>query len=506
MHWNLRLSGRLPRAILSPTSVRRLARGGSVHGSSCHSTVVHTRPRTPVSSCPVPAHARRAGARAGRGLRTGVVVDEAGAAVAGARVTVRDGNGAVVQTVASDQAGTFSLRGLLPGTYSVLVEMSLFSPVTQRVTVPASGSVTALRAVLKAGGFAESVVVTARRVETRIAETPQKIDVVDAADIERTVAADLTDVLKKNAGVDVVQYTGALSGIGIRGFRPQTSGINKRSLLLVDGRPAGVTNLATLLLDNVDRIEVLKGAASAVYGSSAMGGVVNVLTRQSRGQIGGTLRLGAGSFGTTEVAGRTGGSLASNVDFDATGSAFDQRDDIRMGNGVTRPSTKFKTYAGTARVGVDLHGDWRIEGRGDVYRGRDISTPPDIAAGTVGQGRKNIERNGGDARVTGRVRAHALSIADVSRDGGQPQLQRHVLESGRSPVLAVLCRSKAICDGPAFRPRTPGTGPGGTASSSVSTTRRSPASAGPTRGRAIARRRSAPTATSGPPGSTSRTR
>ena len=44
-------------------------------------------------------------------------------------------------------------------------------------------------------------------------------------------------MLKKNAGVDVVQYSGALSGIGIRGFRPQFSGINKRSLLLIDGPP-----------------------------------------------------------------------------------------------------------------------------------------------------------------------------------------------------------------------------------------------------------------------------
>ena len=74
------------------------------------------------------------------------------------------------------------------------------------------------------------------------------------------MAADITDVLKKNAGVDVVQYNGVLSGVGIRGFRPETSGINKRSLLLIDGRPSGVTNLATLLLDNVDRIEVMKGA------------------------------------------------------------------------------------------------------------------------------------------------------------------------------------------------------------------------------------------------------
>ena len=53
-------------------------------------------------------------------------------------------------------------------------------------------------------------------------------------------------MLKKNSGVEVVQYSGVLSGIGIRGFRPETSGLNKRSLLLIDGRPSGVTNLSTL--------------------------------------------------------------------------------------------------------------------------------------------------------------------------------------------------------------------------------------------------------------------
>ena len=179
----------------------------------------------------------------------GVVVDEVGGAIAGARITAHDANGAVVQSTTADPSGAFSLSGLVPGTYTVLVEMNLFSPVTLRLTVPDSGLVAALRAVLKAGGFAESVVVTARRVETRLSETPQKIEVIDATDIERSVAADLTDVLKKNSGVDVVQYTGALSGVGIRGFRPQISGINKRSLLLIDGRPSGVTNLATLLLD-----------------------------------------------------------------------------------------------------------------------------------------------------------------------------------------------------------------------------------------------------------------
>ncbi len=341
---------------------------------------------------------------------SGVVVDTADGAVGGARVTVLDANGGVVQTTTSDPVGAFTLRNLPAGAYVVVVERNLFAPVTERLTVPAPGAGVNLRVVLKAGGFVEGVVVTARRVETRLAETPQKVEVIDAVDIERSVGTDLTDILKRNAGVDVVQYTGALSGIGIRGFRPQTSGINKRSLLLVNGRPSGVTNLASLPIDNIERIEVLKGAASAVYGSSAMGGVVNVITRQSLGKVGGSIRVGAGSFGTVDVASRVGGGAGSRVDFDLSANVFDQRENIRMGNGVSRPATSYSTYNGGGRLGIALSSGWRVNGTTDFYRGHDINTPPEIASGTIGQGQKDIERNAGDLRLTGRTGAHDLAL------------------------------------------------------------------------------------------------
>ena len=325
-------------------------------------------------------------------------------------MSTTDAKGAVVQSTITDSSGAFTLRGFAPGSYVVLIEMPLFSPQTIPVTISESEPPAPLRTVLRAAGFAETVVVTARRAETRLAETPQKVEIVDSVDIERSVAADLTDVLKKNAGVDVVQYSGVLSGIGIRGFRPQTGGINKRSLLLIDGRPSGVTNLATLLLDDVERIEVLKGAASAVYGSSAMGGVVNVITRQSRGKISGTARLGGGSFGMSEFAGRIGGNLSRVVDFDATGSTFDQRDDFRMGNGDVRPATSYKTYDGTVRIGADLPRGWRLDGRANGYRGRDIMTPGDLFNGVNSQGSKDIERSTQDVRTQGRLGAHTVSF------------------------------------------------------------------------------------------------
>jgi vitamin B12 transporter len=342
---------------------------------------------------------------------SGQVIDDTGAVVVGARVTVSDSRGVVVRSTSSDPVGAFSFERLGAGAYALVIDKAQFASFAQSVAVPETGAAPPVKAVLSPGARSETVVVTARRVGALRSETPQKVEVVDSTDLERSVAADITDALKKNSGVDVIQYTGALSGIGIRGFRPQFSGINKRSLLLIDGRPSGVTNLAALLLDNVERVEVLKGAASAVYGSSAMGGVVNVITRQSQGRIGGGLHLGAGSFNSSDVGGRVGGSASRRIDFDFAGNAFNQRDDIRMGNGSVRPATSYKTYTSAGRVGVDLAPGWRIDGRADVYRGRDINSPPDIAAGIVGQSRKKIERGAADVSLSGLVGVHAVTFA-----------------------------------------------------------------------------------------------
>jgi vitamin B12 transporter len=351
-------------------------------------------------------------------MLTGTVVDQSGGAIVGAVVTIRPAAPSSSRTVATDGAGGFAVGNLPAGTCRVEVRHDLFEPATVRVELD-PGEPRPLRIALKVAAMAESLVVTGRRMETRLSETPQKIEVVASRDIERSVAADLTDILKKNAGVDVVQYNGVLSGIGIRGFRPEISGINKRSLLLIDGRPSGVTNLATVLLDNVDHIEVLKGPASAVYGASAMGGVVNVITRQSRGPLKGGARLAFGSSSVAEFAGNAGGSLGGRVDFDVNATAVNQQDDYRMGNGLVRPATTYGAYDGSARLGADLPASWRVDGHLNLYRGRDINTPGDVFSGLSSQGRKNLDRTSADVRLTGPAGAHLLSatIYDAHEDG-----------------------------------------------------------------------------------------
>jgi vitamin B12 transporter len=348
-----------------------------------------------------PAHAQ--------GALTGVVSDELGGSISGVSITVRSISGSIVAAGVTGPHGSFSLPVLTPGRYEVEAVMPLFNSARAPIDIPQGGDVPSLRLVMAIAGLSESMVVTGRRTESRLSETPQRIEVVDARDIERSVAADITDVLKKNAGVEVVQYSGVLSGIGIRGFRPETSGLNKRSLLLIDGRPSGVTNLSTLMLDNVERIEVLKGPASAIYGASAMGGVVNVITRQSRGPLTGGGRIAFGRYNTSEFAAHAGGRVWPRADFDVNGTMFNQRDDFRMGNGVVRPATRYEAYDGSARVGVDLAAAWRMDGRLDLYRGRDINTPGDVFFGLTSQGLKDLDRTSGDVRVSAALARHLVT-------------------------------------------------------------------------------------------------
>src|ERR1700743_3560217 len=78
----------------------------------------------------------------------------------------------------------------------------------------------------------DQVVVTASRSQQLRKDVPQKIEVITARDIAATPALDMTDILKKTAAVNVIQYPGLESGVGIRGFRPEFDGLNQHTLLL----------------------------------------------------------------------------------------------------------------------------------------------------------------------------------------------------------------------------------------------------------------------------------
>lgn len=269
--------------------------------------------------------------------------------------------------------------------------------------------------------------ITATRSESSVKEIPAKVEVIDRQTVEQTVGNTVVDQLKKNASINVVEYPGVLAGIGIRGFRPEFSGITKHSLTLVNGRPAGTTNLATLLTNNIERIEVLKGPASSLYGGEAMGGVVNIITRKNSGQLTGMVEAGLGSFSTNTQGVALGGGLGERFDFDITAGRHDQNDDFKMGNGQTRANTRYETRNGSGRLGGRLGDTWRFDLSGDVYQGRDIETPGDIFYGDTQSGSKDLDRYGADATLGGKLGANnQLSLTAYQAKETAENYSRHL--------------------------------------------------------------------------------
>ncbi len=247
------------------------------------------------------------------------------------------------------------------------------------------------------------VVVTATRSEEAINKIPAKMEVINSQEIQLTTGETITEQLKKNASIGVIEYPGALAGIGIRGFRPEFSGITKHSLILINGRPAGATNLAGILADNIEKIEVLKGPASSLYGAEAMGGVINIITKKNMDKLTGMAELGFGSFQTNFQKAAIGGGLGKILDFDLSARRFDQVDDFDMGNGETRANTSYRTRNGTLRLGTNLGESWRMDVSGDLYQGRDIKLPGDTFDGDNKSGHKDIDRYGVDINVGGEL-------------------------------------------------------------------------------------------------------
>jgi vitamin B12 transporter len=281
----------------------------------------------------------------------------------------------------------------------------------------------------------EEIVVTATRSEEKVKEIPAKVEVIDSLEIESTTGETLTEQLKKNASIGIIEYPGASAGIGIRGFRPEFSGITKHSLLLINGRPAGATNLATVLSDSIERIEVLKGPASSLYGGEAMGGVVNIILKKHTKELTGTVEAGYGSFDTNFQKGAVGGAIGKGFDFDFSVRRYDQSDDITMGNGEERPNTSYLTRNGLLRLGAALGGAWRVDLTGDIYQGRDIETPGNTFDGSSKAGQKDIDRHGLDLTIEGQLGArNLLSLTAYQTSEIEETYRRYTGYTNPTPV------------------------------------------------------------------------
>ncbi len=226
----------------------------------------------------------------------GTVIDASNAAVPGAEVTVSCGAGSL-EPVRTDGSGNWAVT-LPAGTYQVLVFKPGFEPFTHEVHVNARHAVR-VDTRLDIATLSEAVTITAGGFEQQVRRAPASVTLVGRDTLEQRRFATLAEALVDVEGVDVGQDVGKTGGltISMRGMP------SDYTLMLIDGRrqnaagnvtPNGFTETATSFMPPVgaiERIEVVRGPMSTLYGSDAMGGVVNVITRKVADRWGGTATI-----------------------------------------------------------------------------------------------------------------------------------------------------------------------------------------------------------------------
>ena len=257
------------------------------------------------------------------GTISGVLTDPSGAAVAGVQVTAEAAGGTAATAKAETQSGPdgkFSLA-LVPGRYRVTIEHKSFEPEQRDFTVT-GGEWQEWNVVLALRRESATVVVTAVATPIEADESPYPVTILSHQDITERQELWLAPMLMTGGGINVAQE-GAFGGITTMFLDGGNSNFTK---VLIDGAPAnqpgGDIDLEGFDLDNLDKVEIVHGASSALYGSDAMTGVVQLFTHRGTTTIPiVSVFADGGTFGTAHGGGSLSGVLGK-FNYSASASYF----------------------------------------------------------------------------------------------------------------------------------------------------------------------------------------
>lgn len=215
----------------------------------------------------------------------------------------------------------------------------------------------------------ESVVVSATRFEIPLDQSPASVSVIGSGEIEAKQIERVSDALREVPGVSVVQSgaPGQLTSIFMRGLR------SAHTQVLLDGIPVnqglqGAFNFADLTTDNIDRIEVVRGPQSTIYGPSALAGAIQIFTRHGSGTPGVTFSQEGGTYDTFRESIASDGKI-DNFDYSVGVSRRDTDN--------ARPNNQYRNTAAIADLGLSLTEQLRV-GSLITYSLSDIGLPNTI--------------------------------------------------------------------------------------------------------------------------------
>jgi vitamin B12 transporter len=236
------------------------------------------------------------------------------------------------------------------------------------------------------------IVVTATRLEAPRREVASSVTVITSADLERLKKMSALDILRDVLGVSITQNggQGEAASVFLRGAN------SEHTLVLLDGieindpiNPSRSADLAHLYLENVERIEVLRGPQSPLYGSDALGGIINIITRKGEGKPRLTLSSSGGSYGTFDSQAGVSGS-AKKVHYSFGLSRFGTKG-ISAANAALPGNTEKDGYRNltlSGRVGLRLRENFEVN---LIARSVQAKTDIDNFGGPYGDDPNNVQ-------------------------------------------------------------------------------------------------------------------
>ncbi len=235
----------------------------------------------------------------------GRVLDPSGNAVLHAAVTLRSTLSGFARQTESDASGAYSFSDTEQGEYVLTASAEGFAAQTRSVEVKLGVPAQSIDISLTVASVQQTVaVVSGSRVEELQQDSPLPIDVETKQDIERTGFESVADVLSELPGV-VTRNNASYSGSS----QEMIDGVASQDVLVLqDGLPivgarginSGIIDLDQQDTGRLDRVEVVRGAASSLYGTDAIGGVINMITHEPTHPFEGGLRISGGNLGVVD--------------------------------------------------------------------------------------------------------------------------------------------------------------------------------------------------------------
>lgn len=250
------------------------------------------------------------------GSLSGRITDSQGAAVVGAVVTLYARASNVRATTVTDSEGGYRFERVPAGDYVVEAGSDGFGRVSRKVPVEKASPIT-LDFALEIVGLSETVLITAAGTPQTVDEVSKAVSVVTAQEIERRDEYSIGEALRTVPGLRVQQLggPGTFTRIQTRGLRDSDTAILIDGLRLRDAASTqgdATSFIQELFTVNSDRLEVVRGSGSPLYGTNAIGGVVNVISDQGGGPTHGQVQLEGGQLGLFRGRAQVAGGFDTN--------------------------------------------------------------------------------------------------------------------------------------------------------------------------------------------------